>query len=80
MVSTDGRIQKTRLRVSEETNPYALNTTGLLVVGYYDYSLGMWQNFAGGSRVDKCYTLGGGFESQFMYKALVSMQWVYFDL
>ena len=77
-----GQLQRIQIRVAINEQSYG-NYQDLEVVAYYHKSpLGSsWQNIAP-VRVQQCIPpiLGQNLESQFMYKAWMGTNWLYFDL
>lgn len=82
--TTDGNYHKTRIKVIIESSQYA--SAAYVVAEYKTTRLGgSWVNIGSRASVQQCMPAAayGGtslFEQAYVYKALVNMNWYYFDL
>ena len=77
-----GKVQRMQLRVAVNGDSY--NNLNMRVVAFFNQSsyMGYWQKLGMPINVSKCFPSisGNDIESQFMYKAFIGTDWVYFNL
>ncbi len=78
-INNNGDYVKVPIKVTINDSEYSNG----FVSSFYDYELGCWHDCSSDhASITKCSSFGQGLETQFMYKALISilLHTVYFDL